>query len=180
MRTVFYNPSLHPACYSRRILTMSARTGGFANVTAGKNQFQQTCGFCHGPDARGASGPDLIRSSLVSHDKNGDLIGQVVHNGRPEKGMPAFQLSDTEISNIAQCLHAQAKIASSVSQRIPSEYPVEKLLVGNPAAGRAYFNGELPLLSFDNWRFSAHRIQIQAVRLTNPYRFSFGASPRSR
>ncbi len=112
------------------------------NVSAGKAQFQQTCGFCHGPDARGASGPDLIRSSLVSHDVDGNLIGPVVHNGRPEKGMPAFQLSDTEIGNIAQFLHAQAKIASSVSQRIPSEYPLEKLLVGKAAAGQTYFNGQ--------------------------------------
>lgn len=112
------------------------------NILAGKQQFQQTCGFCHGLDARGASGPDLIRSALVSHDVNGNLIGPVVHNGRPEQGMPAFQLSDTEISNIAQFLHAQAKIASSVAQRIPSEYPLEKLLVGNSAAGRSYFNGQ--------------------------------------
>ncbi len=112
------------------------------NVTAGKTQFQQTCGFCHGPDGRGASGPDLIRSPLVSHDVNGNLIGQVVHNGRPEKGMPAFQLSDTEISNIAQFLHAQAKVAASVSQRIPTEYPLEKLLVGNAADGSAYFHGQ--------------------------------------
>ncbi len=118
-----------------------AQQADSANVSAGKAQFQQTCGFCHGPDARGASGPDLIRSSLVSHDVNGNLIGPVVHNGRPEKGMPAFQLSDTQISNIAQWLHAQAKIASSVSQRIPSEYPVEKLLVGSVDAGRVYFDG---------------------------------------
>lgn len=111
------------------------------NISAGKAQFQQTCGFCHGPDGRGASGPDLIRSALVSHDVNGNLIGPVVHNGRPEKGMPAFQLSDAEIGNIAQFLHAEAKIASSVSQRIPSEYPLAKLLVGKADAGRAYFNG---------------------------------------
>ncbi len=111
-------------------------------VAVGKAQFQQTCGFCHGLDARGNSGPDLIRSSLVSHDVGGNLIGQVVRNRRPEKGMPAFQLSDTEIGHIAQFLHAQAKVASSVSQRIPSEYPLEKLLVGNAAAGRKYFDGE--------------------------------------
>ncbi len=120
---------------------VSPRQVDSSNVGAGKAQFQQTCGFCHGRDARGASGPDLIRSSLVSHDVNGNLIGPVVHKGRPEKGMPAFQLSDTQISNIAQYLHAQAKVAASVSQRIPSEYPVEKLLVGDAAAGQTYFNG---------------------------------------
>jgi cytochrome c oxidase cbb3-type subunit 3 len=113
-----------------------------ASVATGKADFQQTCGFCHGPDARGASGPDLLRSALVSHDVNGNLIGAVIRNGRPEKGMPAFQLSDAEIGNIVQFLHAEAKVAASVSQRIPTEYPLQKLLVGNAAAGREYFNGQ--------------------------------------
>jgi len=116
-----------------------AQQAASAQTTAGKSQFQQTCGFCHGPDARGASGPDLIRSPLVSHDVGGDQIGPVVRNGRPEKGMPAFQLSETEVRNIAAFLHAQAKIAASVSQRIPSEYPLEKLLVGSADAGKTYF-----------------------------------------
>lgn len=108
----------------------------------GKKEFQQTCGFCHGPDGRGASGPDLIRSSLVSHDLNGNLIGPVIRNGRPEKGMPAFQLSDVEIRQIADFLHAEAHLASSVAQRIPEEYPMEKLLVGSAEAGKSYFNGQ--------------------------------------
>ena len=111
-------------------------------VAAGKSQFGQTCGFCHGLDGRGgANGPDLLHSGLVSHDVGGNLIGTVVRNGRPEKGMPAFQLSDAEIGNIAQFLHAQAKIAASVYQRVPSEYPLEKLLVGNAAEGKAFFQG---------------------------------------
>ncbi len=106
----------------------------------GKAQFQQTCGFCHGLDGRGgASGPDLIRSTLVSHDEGGDLIGPVVRNGRPDKGMPAFQLSDLEIRNIAGFLHAEAKGAASVAQHLPLDYPVDKLLVGNAEQGQAYF-----------------------------------------
>lgn len=110
-----------------------------AQGVAGKAEFQQTCGFCHGPDARGASGPDLLRSTLVSHDVNGNLIGQVVHNGRPEKGMPAFQLPDSEIREIAAFLHAEMQKAESVSQHIPSEYPLAMLLVGNVADGKSYF-----------------------------------------
>lgn len=120
---------------------MREQQANAANAPAGKALFQQTCGFCHGPDARGASGPDLIRSALVSHDVNGDLIGQVVRNGRPEKGMPAFQLPDRQVLQIANFLHAEAKIASTVASRVPSEYPLEKLLVGNAEAGKAFFNG---------------------------------------
>ncbi len=122
--------------------TSAKQQANAAAISAGKTQFQQNCGFCHGPNGRGASGPDLIRSSLVNHDISGNLITPVVRNGRPEKGMPAFQLSDDQIRAIADFLHAEARLASSVSQRIPTEYPVEKLLVGNAAAGKAYFNGE--------------------------------------
>ena len=116
-----------------------------ANATgnqAGKHEFQQTCGFCHGPDARGASGPDLIRSALVNHDVNGNLIGPVIRNGRPEKGMPAFPLTDAQVHEIVNFLHAEARLAYSVSQRVPTEYPASKLLVGSAAAGKTYFNGQ--------------------------------------
>lgn len=108
---------------------------------AGKALYQQTCGFCHGPDGRGASGADLLHSTLVSHDVNGNLIGEVVHKGRPDKGMPSFSLSDAQIAQIAAFLHAQSKLASTITQRMPSEYPLDKLLVGNAEAGKAYFNG---------------------------------------
>lgn len=111
-----------------------------AGSTAGKREFQQLCAFCHGADGRGATGPDLIRSSLVNHDENGNLIGPVVRSGRPEKGMPAFQLSDLQIRQLADFLHAEAHLASSVTQR-EFEYPLDKLLIGSAAAGRAYFNG---------------------------------------
>jgi cytochrome c oxidase cbb3-type subunit III len=111
-------------------------------IATGQREFRQTCGFCHGLDARGASGPDLIRSSLVSHDSNGDLLGPVVRNGRPEKGMPAFPLADDKIRAIADFLHAEARLASSVSQRVPADYPLEKLLIGNAGAGKTYFNGQ--------------------------------------
>lgn len=119
----------------------AAQAGANSPAVAGKALFSQNCSFCHGPDARGASGPDLIRSTLVSHDVNGDLIGQVVHNGRPAKGMPAFQLSDDQIRDVAAFLHAQAQLASTVTRRMPSDYPLDKLLVGNADAGKAYFEG---------------------------------------
>ncbi len=112
-----------------------------AGASAGKALFQQNCGFCHGPDGRGASGPDLIRSALVNHDVNGNLIGPVVRNGRVQKGMPAFPFSDIQVRQVADFLHSEAKIASTVARRVPLEYPVEKLLVGNADAGKMYFNG---------------------------------------
>lgn len=55
--------------------------------------------------------------------------------------MPAFPLPDVQIQQIAAFLHAQAKLASTVTQRMPSDYPLDKLLVGNADAGKVYFNG---------------------------------------
>jgi cytochrome c oxidase cbb3-type subunit III len=119
----------------------AAKADRASEATVGKAIFQQNCSFCHGQDGRGASAPDLIRSTLVNHDVDGDLIAEVVHNGRPDKGMPAFQLPDAQIRGIAAFLHQQGKLASTVASRIPTDYPVEQLLVGNAADGKAYFNG---------------------------------------
>jgi cytochrome c oxidase cbb3-type subunit 3 len=70
---------------------------------------------------------------------NGNLIGEVVRNGRPAKGMPAFQLSDDQIRAIATFLHREASSAASVARHMPADYPVEKLLVGDAGRGAQYF-----------------------------------------
>jgi cytochrome c oxidase cbb3-type subunit III len=109
-------------------------------IELGHKQFEQACAFCHGPDATGARGPDLVRSPLVAHDVKGDLIGDVIRHGRPDKGMPAMPLTDAQVSDITAFLHARAAAAIS-SNGVPSAYPVEKLLTGNADAGKAFFNG---------------------------------------
>jgi cytochrome c oxidase cbb3-type subunit 3 len=106
----------------------------------GQKQFQQSCGFCHGADATGARGPDLLRSPLVAHDVKGDQIGPVIRQGRPDRGMPAVPLSDAQILDIAAFLHARGTEALH-SSRVPKAYPIEKLLTGNGEAGKAFFNG---------------------------------------
>lgn len=106
----------------------------------GKQQFVQSCGFCHGPDATGARGPDLVRSAVVAHDQKGDLIGEVIRNGRPDKGMPALPLTADQISDVAAFLHARA-LEALESSGVPRDYPAEKLLTGNLEAGKAFFEG---------------------------------------
>ena len=109
-------------------------------VERGHKQFEQACGFCHGPDGTGARGPDLVRSPLVAHDVKGDQIGEVIRRGRPDKGMPPMPVTDQQVSDIATYLHARAAEALH-SAHVPRSYPVEKLLTGNADAGKAYFNG---------------------------------------
>jgi cytochrome c oxidase cbb3-type subunit 3 len=110
-------------------------------VERGRAQFKSSCGFCHADDATGNRAPDLIRSALLSHDVNGELVGPVIKNGRPDKDMPAFPtLSDKIISDMIAFLHKQAYDALH-STSVPNDYPLKKLLTGNAADGKAYFNG---------------------------------------
>lgn len=107
-------------------------------IERGKQAFVQACGFCHGNDATGNRGPDLVRSPLVNRDKDADLIGPAVKNGRPDKGMPAFAYNDAQLSDLAAFLHDQVRAALD-SNSVPHDYPVEKLATGDAAAGKTYF-----------------------------------------
>src|SRR5260370_32164234 len=112
-----------------------------AAVERGRKDFIASCGFCHGTDATGNRAPDLIRSPLVNRDESGNLIGPVIKNGRPEKEMPAFPaLSAQQVSDIVTFLHMRLREALD-SARVPTDYPVAKLLTGNAAQGKAFFNG---------------------------------------
>ena len=92
-------------------VAVSAAAPDPKSVERGRELFQQACGFCHGSDATGARGPDLVRSAMVSHDEDGKLIGPVIKNGREEKGMPAFPYMSAQISDLAGFLHAQTLVA---------------------------------------------------------------------
>src|SRR4029078_569711 len=88
-------------------LILMGAMGGWAQappaapVERGRVQFAQSCGFCHGPNANGGThGPNLIRSAVVRHDENGNLIGPVIRDGRPELGMPPVPLRPNQVSDI--------------------------------------------------------------------------------
>lgn len=110
----------------------------------GKAIFQQNCSVCHGANLTGGRGPDLIRSVLVRHDKNGDQIGPVVTQGRPDKGMPPFQFSPSQISDLVAYIHSQVTVFD-LHTRIPGGYPNDippsQLATGSAEAGKAFFYG---------------------------------------
>ncbi len=106
-----------------------------AAIARGKAVFGVNCAFCHGSDARGGEGgPNLIRSELVLNDRSGELIGQVVHNGRVDKGMPKFNLPDSTISDIAAYVHSFKVGGYDVSRQQPPS-----ILVGDAKSGEADF-----------------------------------------
>jgi cytochrome c oxidase cbb3-type subunit 3 len=110
-------------------------------IESGKTLFQQQCGFCHGRDAGGGeTGPSLVDSELVKRDKTGAEIAGVIHNGRPEKGMPKFDLSETAMAGVVAFIYNQeAGNASNGKRRgvLPAD-----LRTGNATAGKQYFDGQ--------------------------------------
>jgi cytochrome c oxidase cbb3-type subunit 3 len=136
------NPTVQTPSVTRQpSKTATPQTYSPALVKSGEGVYQQNCTFCHGRDAGGGeTGPDLTHSKLVADDVKGDKIGDVVRNGRVEKGMPRFNLSDTDMAGLVAYIHEQkAKAASQKGGRRGVD--VEDLQTGNAEAGRTYFNG---------------------------------------
>jgi len=111
-------------------------------VERGRLQFAQSCAFCHGPNANGGThGPSLVRSVVVRHDENGNLIGAAIRDGRPDQGMPAIQLNSSQVADIVTFLKSRVAAADIRSANRPVQGSDDKLLTGNAEAGRAFFQG---------------------------------------
>jgi cytochrome c oxidase cbb3-type subunit III len=108
-----------------------------AAVERGKALHVEHCGFCHGANARGGSGgPDLTRSVIVQEDEGGKQLGAFLRVGRPDRGMPKFDIPDPQVADLAAFLHSA--IYLNANRRL---YKILDIVVGDPKAGQAYFNG---------------------------------------
>ena len=102
----------------------------------GQKLFTQNCAFCHGANATGAEGPDLVRSTVVLHDESGDQVGAVVLNGRPDRGMPAFpSFTRDQIADLAAFLHARVEAAVN-----RWGYKLLNVVTGNASQGKTFFD----------------------------------------
>lgn len=108
-----------------------------AAIERGKTLFSVDCSFCHGSTAKGGEGgPNLVRSEIVLNDKHGELIAMVVQNGRLDRGMPKFDLTDAQISDIADFIHS-FPVGGRANRGLITD-PV----IGNAKAGEAFFNAD--------------------------------------
>jgi mono/diheme cytochrome c family protein len=105
-----------------------------AAAARGAPLYQQLCAFCHGQQARGATGSSLITSDEVLGDDHGEHLVAFLKKGRPEKGMPAFAtMADGELKDISEFIHLRVE---DVANR--GTYRVLNILVGNAAKGHDY------------------------------------------
>jgi cytochrome c oxidase cbb3-type subunit III len=121
--------------------TVTPQTYPAEQIQAGEARFTALCGFCHGRDAAGGeTGPDLTRSALVAQDTRGDKIGPLLSTGRPQRGMPSFDLTATDLGALVAFIHAQkTKFETFGGGR--RSVDAADLATGKADAGRRYFNG---------------------------------------
>jgi len=109
-------------------------------IQVGEGRFASQCGFCHGRDAAGGeTGPDLTRSALVAQDTHGDKIALLLKTGRPDRGMPSFDLTPVEVGALVAFIHTQkTKFETFGGGRRAVD--AADLATGKADAGRRYFN----------------------------------------
>ena len=132
-------PAGSPRVNTREFLGLGPAPDAAA-AKLGEPLYVENCSTCHGKNARGAQGPNLIRSPLVLHDEKGTEIGQVVKNGRAQGGMPAFpSLSDVQVYDIAEYIHLQVELAANRGTYRDTYSSQRNQVSGNPAEGQAFF-----------------------------------------
>lgn len=112
-----------------------------AAAKLGEPLYKENCSTCHGADARGSQGPNLVRSVVVLHDEKGNEIGPVIKQGRPQGGMPAFPtLNNDQIYDIAEYLHEQVELAANRGTYGQEYASRRNQTSGDAAKGKVFFD----------------------------------------
>ena len=121
--------------------------GDAALISRGNTLYGIHCRSCHGADLRGGEqgGPNLLRSEVTMNDQSGELIQVVVREGRRNPGMPsmpAIDISANDVRAIAEYIHSILATARGQGSPPPGPPVTLNVLVGDPTAGRAYFEAK--------------------------------------
>jgi cytochrome c oxidase cbb3-type subunit III len=100
-------------------------------IVQARRDYETRCSSCHGLDGRGGErAPNISSNPAIMTLRDRDVI-RMVHDGRPSKGMPAFDyLGATQLKSMVNYLRA-------IGQESGWD-----LLVGNPVQGETLFFGK--------------------------------------
>ncbi len=149
-----------------------------AEVAArGEKLYAAACAFCHGSDARGAGAPSLLRSEVVLHDDRGELIGPVLRNGRPDKGMPPMAgVTADQIAEVAEYLHLLVERAAN--RGLYSAVFSNDILTGDSKAGGAFFAANCSSCHSPSGDLAHVGSKYQATNLQNRWLWPSGGRGR--
>ena len=123
----------------------SARPGDPAAIERGKALYGVNCALL--PRRRRARrrrrGPTCCARSSCSNDQKGELIGPVVQNGRPGRGMPKFDFTDAQVADIAAFIHSFTVGGYDVSRMRAAEHRRRRR-----EGGRGLFTATLRVVPF--------------------------------
>ena len=116
-----------------------------AVLARGETVSEGLCRACHGQDLRGGDqgGPNLLRSQVVLNDQHGELIGEVIQNGRSNPGMPEMppvQIPAEDRVAVAEYIHSVWARQSGQGGPPTGEQVALDIVVGDAEAGEAWFN----------------------------------------
>lgn len=109
----------------------------------GRTLWASHCIDCHGSQARGSdTGPNIIRTKTVNFDRSaavaGSVLGPFLKAGHPTQSKkPSSSFSDDEIVGLAHFIRERV----NDTMRGSPLFTVGNIVVGDPKAGEAYFNG---------------------------------------
>jgi cytochrome c oxidase cbb3-type subunit 3 len=107
------------------------KPGDPAAIERGQSLYGVSCRFCHGADLRGGDGggPNLLRSTVVLDDEQGERIGPVLAAGRG--AMPPFQFTASQVVDLAAYLHSFRVSSAERGSTVD-------IVVGDPKVGERY------------------------------------------
>jgi cytochrome c oxidase cbb3-type subunit 3 len=114
-------------------------------IARGKAVYSVNCTACHGSDLRGGDqgGPSLLRSLTALSDQHGETVGPIIRGAREAQGMPGFNLTDPDITSVAEYIHSVlAKVGTQARPPGGADPSTLNVLVGDAKAGQAYFQGK--------------------------------------
>ena len=84
-------------------------------VSDGTTLFERHCVLCHSGDGQGTNrGPSVLGFIASS---SSDQIAELIRSGRPDKGMPALDLEDSDIQSLIEHLETLAPDATSLDEK---------------------------------------------------------------
>lgn len=152
-----------------KLLVFLTSLAAFGQTDQGRALFRSNCAFCHGGDARGGRGPNLV-SAPLTHGESDEALKTVIREGVPGTSMPAF--SEFTAEEVAEIVAYVKSLSAGVNRQVPVEGDPtrgRRVYLENGCAGCHRIGGEGSVYGPDLSRIGAAR-SIQYIResIVNP------------